>query len=217
MGNEQIIQIAGWERQEAYNFFREYDNPFFSLTVNLDVTELLHYTRSNGLSFFAAYLYASQRQIHQIPEFRYRLRGNQVVLFKQVQAGSTVFKTNKLFTFCYFEEQVSFAAFNQHVVDQVARCRRAATPLVDHDDDLAQIHYSVLPWIHFRSLSHPRNYGTADSIPKIVFGQYHLQAGRYEMPVAVDGHHALMDGYHAGLYYRGFQESINQPQSLLTP
>jgi chloramphenicol O-acetyltransferase type A len=216
MGPEQIIRIETWERQEQYQFFRNYDNPFFSVTVNLDVTELLAFTRANRLSFFAAYLYASQQQIHRIPEFRYRLQGDQVVLYEQVRAGSTVLKDNKLFTFCYFEEKESFAAFNQEVIQQVAACRQARAPLVAQDENLAQIHYSVLPWLHFSSVSHPRNYGTVDSIPKIVFGQYQLQGRRYKMPVAVDAHHALMDGYHVGLYFEGFQSSIRTPQVLLS-
>ena len=215
MNQVKIIDVEHWERQELYHFFRHYDDPFFSVTVTLDVTALLQYTRENQFSFFAAYLYASQQMVQRIPEFRYRIKGDQILLYAEIQAGSTVLKTNHLFTFCYFHEQASFSAFNAHVREQISRCRQATTPLIDHDHDLAQIHYSVLPWIHFQGLSHPRNHGTDDSIPKIVFGQYQLANDRYLMPVAVAGHHALMDGYHAGLYFEGFQRLINDPQTLL--
>lgn len=215
MSKYRVIDIASWDRKEQFQFFRNYDNPFFGLTTNLDVTQLLAYTREQGYSFFAAYLFASQRLANSIPEFRYRILGNQVLEYEKLIAGSTVLKENNVFTFCYFDHYQSFRDYNAHVIERVADCREPNTPLIDHDDDLAQIHYSVIPWVHFTGLTHPRNYGTGDSIPKIVFGKHEELAGRVLMPVSVEAHHALLDGYHLGLYFKGFQDSINDPIALL--
>ncbi|MCF6237594.1 MAG: CatA-like O-acetyltransferase, partial [Candidatus Marinimicrobia bacterium] len=98
---------------------------------------------------------------------------------------------------------------------RVALCQQPQTQLIDHDENLAQIHYSVIPWVHFSGLSHPRNYGTDDSIPKIVFGKYVTQAKKVLMPLSVEAHHSLLDGFHLGLYFEGFQQSINDPKILL--
>jgi len=209
------VDIENWERKEQYHFFRHYDNPFFGVTANLNVTNLLAYTREKGYSFFAAYLYASQKTVNHIPEFRSRIVGDEVLVYPVVVAGSTVLKGNNVFTFCYFNHIESFQEFNTHVIQQIAICQNPQTKLEDHDDDLAQIHYSVLPWIHFQGLSHPRNYGTDDSIPKIVFGKYENHGGQRLMPISVDAHHSLLDGFHVGLYFDGFQKSINDPESLL--
>ncbi len=209
------IDIENWERKEQYQFFRHYDNPFFGLTANVDVTKLLAYTQKQGYSFFAAYLFASQQQVNRIPEFRYRIIGDEVVVYPSVVAGSTVLKGNNVFTFCYFDHLTSFQEYNSHVLQQIARCQQPQTELVDHDEDLAQIHYSVIPWLHFSGLSHPRNYATDDSIPKIVFGKYEIQQGKAVMPISVDVHHSLLDGFHVGLYFDGFQNSVNDPETLL--
>lgn len=215
MSNYKVIDIENWERSEQFSFFRHYDNPFFGVTIDVDVSKLLAYTQSQGLSFFAAYLYASQQQVARIPEFRQRIMGDQVVEYVSVEAGSTVLKANNVFTFCYFDHLPSFRDFHPHVLERVAACRLTDTPLVDHDDDLAQIHYSVLPWIHFKGLTHPRNYGTDDSIPKIVFGKYVKQDEKVLMPLSVEAHHSLLDGFHLGLYFEGFQQSIDDPKTLL--
>ncbi|NQV49050.1 MAG: hypothetical protein HQ507_01030 [Candidatus Marinimicrobia bacterium] len=215
MSSFRSIDVEKWERKEQFHFFQNYDNPFFGFTTEIDVSKLLKYTRSMRYSFFAACLFASQRQVNLIPEFRYRIKGNELVEYSEISAGSTVLKTNKVFTFCYFDYFDSFQAFHGQVKDRVALCSAASARLDDHDYDPAQVHYSVIPWIHFSALSHPRNYGTDDSIPKIVFGKYSETEGRTLMPVSVEAHHSIMDGYHLGLYFEGLQQSINYPETLL--
>ena len=218
MGNStkiRVINVEEWERREQYHFFRNYDNPFFGLTANVNVNRLLEYTRTKGHSFFAAYLYISQLMVNSIPEFRYRLKDGELLDYPVISAGSTVLKANKVFTFCYFEYMDSFAAFEAHVLAQVEQCTNPGSALENHDHDLAQIHYSVIPWVHFTGVSHPRNYGGDDSIPKIVFGKYTLQDGAANMPISVEAHHSLMDGFHVGQYFEGFQSCANFPENFL--
>ncbi len=210
-----IIDVESWDRKEQFNFFLEYDNPFFGLTQNIDVTRLLEYTRLKGHSFFAAYLYISQLMVNKIPEFRYRLSDGKLLDYPIVSAGSTILKKNNVFTFCYFEYMDSFPAFEAHVLAQIEACSHPESKLLDHDHDLAQIHYSVIPWVHFTGLTHPRNYGTDDSIPKIVFGKYSIQNGVANLPVSVEAHHSLMDGFHMGQYFEGFQKCANFPDQFL--
>lgn len=215
MSDFRIIDIEQWERKEQFHFFKGYDNPFFGLTADIEVGKLLEYTRLRGHSFFAAYLYISQLQVNKIKEFRYRIMDDQVVDYAKISAGSTVLKTNKVFTFCYFNYIKSFKAFEAHVLEQIENCRQPESLLDDHDHNLAQVHYSVIPWVHFRGLSHPRNYGIGDSIPKIVFGKYVSDNGSTKMPISIEAHHALMDGFHMGQYFEGFQSCANLPENIL--
>jgi chloramphenicol O-acetyltransferase len=36
------------------------------------------------------------------------------------------------------------------------------------------------------------------------------------MPLSVQGHHALMDGLHVGMFYRDFQDLLDQSQTFIT-
>ncbi|MBC8375581.1 MAG: chloramphenicol acetyltransferase [FCB group bacterium] len=215
MSDFRIIDIEQWERKEQFHFFKDYDNPFFGLTADIEVSKLLEYTRIRGYSFFAAYLYISQLQVNKIKEFRYRIVDGQVLDYTKISAGSTVLKANEVFTFCYFKYMESFKKFEAHVLEQVENCRQPESPLDDQDHNLGQVHYSVIPWVHFRGLSHPRNYGNGDSIPKIVFGKYTSSNGTTTMPISVEAHHSLMDGFHMGQYFEGFQSCANLPENFL--
>lgn len=209
------IDVESWDRREQYEFFRDYDNPFFGLTANVDVSRLLEYVREKGYSMFAAYLYASQQQVNRISEFRYRILDNQVVEYDNISAGSTVLKDNDVFTFCYFNHLPSFKDFHPHVIERIKACRHPKTKLTDHEHNQAMIHYSVIPWVHFTAVTHPRNHGTKDSVPKIMFGKFEEKQASTNLPISVEVHHGLLDGFHVGLYFEGFQNSINDPEALL--
>jgi chloramphenicol O-acetyltransferase type A len=71
------------------------------------------------------------------------------------------------------------------------------------------IHYSALPWFSFTGLSHPRNFGDGDSIPKISFGKIFERDGKSYLPLSVHVHHGLVDGYHVGLFVQKFQQLLN--------
>ena len=62
-------------RREQFAYFRDLANPYLGVTAEVDVTEVLDWTRRTGTSFFLAVLYASVRAANAVPELRRRLRG----------------------------------------------------------------------------------------------------------------------------------------------
>jgi len=72
------------------------------------------------------------------------------------------------------------------------------------------IHFSAIPWIDFTSISHARNFSYPDSCPKISFGKMTEKDGRKTMSISIHGHHALMDGFHVGLFIDQFQKLMNE-------
>jgi chloramphenicol O-acetyltransferase type A len=66
------------------------------------------------------------------------------------------------------------------------------------------IHYSAIPWLDFTSISHARSFSFPDSCPKISFGKMTEIDGQKSMSVSIHVHHALVDGYHVGLYVDRF-------------
>ena len=69
------------------------------------------------------------------------------------------------------------------------------------------IHVSVLPWLNFSSFSHAFTHGQSNGIPKFVFGQYNTETGK--MPLAIDVHHALLDGLHVAKFIKQLQYTFN--------
>jgi chloramphenicol O-acetyltransferase type A len=208
------LDMESWPRRAHYELFRAYDNPWFNLCADVDVTALHAWSASEGgPSFFAASLWHSLMAANEIEEFRYRIRGDGVVVHPVIHGGSTVLLPDDTFRFAYYDFDPAFESFVRHIARVLDRVKLESGPLdpQDHRDDL--IHYSVIPWVSFTSFSHARRWGTDDAIPKIVFGKHHEANGRRLMPVSVEVNHALVDGLHVGRFYEVFQRRLDDAES----
>lgn len=210
--NTEYLDIENWNRKKHFYFFREYEQPFFNLCANLEVTSLKKHCRENKISFSVALLYLSLQVANRIPEFRYRIHQNKVVIHPVLHGGSTIFNKDETFSFCYFSFSEDFSEFQKNWQEMLVK--HEESPTLDPQENREDlIHYSILPWVSFTSVSHARRFGQEDSIPKIMFGKYFSPVANEEkilLPVSVEVHHALMDGWHVGKFFQGFQEKLEK-------
>ena len=80
-------------------------------------------------------------------------------------------------------------------------------------DDL--LYMTAIPWVSFTSFSHPIMALPADSIPRFAWGKFHENGNRLQMPLSVQGHHALIDGLHIARFYDRVNAYLQDPESLL--
>jgi chloramphenicol O-acetyltransferase type A len=208
------IDITDWNRKDHYQFFKSYDNPFFNICSELNVQKLYEFTEKNGLSFFVCLLYFSLKAVNEIEEFRCRILNDEVVIYERVNAGSTVLNDDNTFSFFYFDYNSDLKIFHDNVSELLKQNVNDRSGLDPRESELNMIHYSIIPWISFSSISHPRKFNTDDSIPKIVFGKYHKKENKLMMPISVEVHHSLMDGLHVGNYLKLLQKLFNNPPEI---
>lgn len=202
------FETEKWIRKDQYDFFNNYEDPFFGIGANVDVSKLKVVCKEKGLSFFLASLYCSTRAANTIENFRLRIKDDQLYLVDQLQVGSTILKEDKTFTFCYMKMEDSLESFCIENKKRV-EVQLSSGHFDPHVEKLELLYYSVIPWISFTYTKHPRNKEKDFSIPRIVFGKYFEENERTLMPVSVEAHHSLMDGYHVGQYFERFQNEIN--------
>jgi chloramphenicol O-acetyltransferase type A len=54
-----------------------------------------------------------------------------------------------------------------------------------------------------------------DSIPRISWGKYFRDDNLIKMPLSVQVHHALMDGFHVGRYFQQVQKYLDTSESWI--
>ena len=213
----QPLDIDNWHRRHHFEFFKDYELPFFNLCADVDVSKLYEWSKEEGgPSFFLASFYLSLQAANELEPFRYRLSGESVLVHEVIHGGSTVMRQDETFGFAYFDFGPSYVQFEVTGAEILEQARTASGPLLDRPDRDDLIYYSVIPWVHFTGFTHAKKLGTRDSIPKIVFGQHSEKAGARLMPVSVEVHHALMDGLDVGRFYERFQQLLNDPTALRT-
>lgn len=206
---KQLLNLATWERKDQYQFFKQFDEPFFGVCVLVDVTQAYQYAKEQNVSFFLYYLYQSLVAANEVESFRYRIQGEEVWIFDEIHASPTINRPNGTFGFAYFDYQKDFQTFLTEAQEEINRIQNT-TGLVPALSGENVIHYSSVPWINFTGISHARAYSFPDSCPKISFGKMTEDRGRRWMPMSVHVHHALMDGFHVSQYIDRFQELLNR-------
>lgn len=80
----QVIDIENWKRKEEFLFFRTFQNPMVSVTVEVDCTLAYQRAKELGVPFSLYYMHAALVAANRIEELRYRQEGEEVVLYDRV-------------------------------------------------------------------------------------------------------------------------------------
>ena len=202
------IDLETWERRSTFEFFKDFEDPYFNITANLSVARLYDMCKSNDLAFSLAFLFYSLETANEIREFRRRMIGESVVEFDRVEATQTILNEDKTFSFSYYRWKDNVVEFVSE--GRVSRDKYLSLKTFDVETDrLDLIYYSAFPWVSFTSFKHASRLNNRQTIPRMVFGKMFEENGSRKMPFSVEAHHAMMDGYHVGLYYETLQQKLN--------
>lgn len=206
-----------WARRDAFDYFRTFDKPYFNVCVRLDVAPLkamLDGAGTGGLSLACYHLALGLANAHE--PFRLRLDGGRVRIHERVDGSTTVLREDgESFGFADLPYEPDFADFAARAGDAIRAARAGQGRFEPRPDDQARVHFTTLPWMHFSSFSHARNWGREDSIPKFAFGRADADGPRLWMPMSVEVHHALMDGVHVGRFVQAFESALADPAPWL--
>jgi chloramphenicol O-acetyltransferase type A len=202
------VDISTWERRSTYEFFLDYEDPYFNIAANLDVTALYRFCKTNNVAFSLAILFVSLQSANEIREFRLRMLGEKVVEFDRVEATQTILNDDETFSFCYFEFKNDIVEFDRY--GKLARDKYKMLKTFDVETDRVDlIYYSAIPWVSFTSFKHASRHNNRQTVPRMVFGKIFDEGEKKKMPFSVEVHHALVDGIHVGRLFNLFQTKLD--------
>lgn len=203
-----LINLRTWKRRDHYRWFRKYEQPYFSVTVDVDVTAAWKRSRRRGApSFFLTSLFGMLRAANDVEAFRLRVRPRGVWRHDRVAVGPTIMRNDDTFGFLRLEPADTLNAFAARAQPALARAVTQTglrSPKHSRDDI---VFHSVLPWLRFTAFTNALP-GGADSIPRIVFGRCAPDGRRMTLPVAVEVHHALVDGLDVARFFDRFASHL---------
>lgn len=208
------IDLTPWPRRKHFEVYNSFDYPHFNLCAKVDISILLDSVKQLGLSLHTVLVYVFSKAANDYPEFRWRIRGNQVIEHEVVHPSASIMTEGDLFSFCTMKFHSDFSIFYRLAESTVAYTKENPT-LEDepgHDDLLFM---TSIPWISFTGFVHPIHMHPVDSVPRISWGKYFGEDGKILMPLSVQAHHALMDGFHVGRYFKQAQMYLDSAQSWL--
>ena len=209
--NMKKINIDKWNRKEHFEFFREFDNPFYNITTEVDCTEAFRKSKAEGISFFAYYLYKSIEAVNSIECFKYRIEDKKVVLHDVIHVAVTIARDDGTFGFSFVPFSRDFDQFILDLKKEIDAVQQSTGLRLNNDGRrMDVIHFSSLPWIKFTGLTHASNYNTSESVPKITFGRAFDRGDKKYLPIAIEVHHGLIDAFHIAKFLETFQEGLDE-------
>lgn len=208
------IDMESWPRRKHFEIFNSFDYPHFNVCADVEVTDFQPAFKDVSVSFTLGLTYALARVANSIPEFRYRIREGRVIEHEVVHPSITILLEDETFSFCTLKYVDDFLEFTLDAEKVVSRIKEK--PVLEDDpgkDDL--LYMTSIPWISFTGFIHPIHMHPVDSVPRIAWGKIFQKDSSLHMPLSVQGHHALMDGLHAGRYFSRVQELLDRPEEFV--
>lgn len=210
------IDMENWDRKEIYTAFDGYT---YTLTAELDVTEFLQTLKEKQRKFYPSICYCIARTVNKNQNYRYAKVSGEVGYWDQVQAHYTVLRknTDHLFTHQRTLYTEDFSDFYIRFLEDKEKAENGDSLYFDKSDSMDNVHISIMPNTSFTGLSYSKpasftKYGTPNTsfIPFVMIGKYHATGDRMKMPVTVEFHHAVNDGYHAEVFFQQLESCCRE-------
>ena len=210
------IDINNWERKEIFNHFLNQQTSF-SITKDIDITELYKVTKEKGVKFYPVFIYLITSIVNSNKHFRmnFNSEGDFGYWDKLVPMYTIFDKKSELFSAISTNTEGGFQKFyDDYVADaKLYNGTGKLFPKTPIPENVVNI--SMIPWTSFTGFNLNINNNQNYLLPIVTAGGFVHKNSDIYLPISLQVHHAVCDGFHAALFMEKFQILAANPQELL--
>ncbi len=191
------VDMETYSRREHYEHYKNNVPCTYSMTANVDITGLKEKAAEKGVKFYPALIYVISKAVNRREEFRTCHDKNGMLGYYDVLHPTyTVFdKKSETFSSLWTQYDEDFHTFCKNVENDItAFTGRGFLPQKDAPENLLNI--SAIPWRSFTGFNLNLPLGHEFYLPIFTAGKYFTENGRTFIPLSVQVHHAVCDGFH---------------------
>ena len=201
------INLNEWSRGKLFETYIESMRVVMSLTADVNAAPLLKFTKANGLKFYPAMIWAVAKTVNARGEFKYgwNERG-ELIKWDFVSPSYAEFhKEDENCTKTVTEYSGDLFEFHARFLRDREKYKNSRGFVENQPPNFFDV--SCLPWLRYRSFDmHVFDEGKFLA-PVVTWGRYEREGERRPMPLTLNIHHAVADGFHlarlALLFYVG--------------
>lgn len=205
--NFRIINKENWDRKEYFDHYFSSIPCTYSMTVKLDITKL----KNLNQKIYPTMLYFITKIVNQHSEFRTTFDVNgQLGIFEKMLPCYTIFhKDTETFSNIWTEHSEDYAVFCKSYEKDMEMFGSVKGLIAKPDIPANNFPVSMLPWTSFEGFNLNLQKGYEYLLPIFTIGRYYQENERYILPLAIQVHHAVCDGFHLSRFVTELQEVIN--------
>jgi chloramphenicol O-acetyltransferase type A len=207
------VDLERYPRRRLFECFRNHQVPVFSISSQIDISGYGEFVAAHDLRFYTTLCCLISRAINASPCFRHRIVDGVLLEYPQVHPSINVALEDESFSFADAFHCGSFPEDYASLREAFARARQHPNQEFRGglDDRFFLTH---LPWLSFTGIQHPFTPEYA-SIPLISTGRSFRSNGAELLPIAVQAHHALVDGMHVARMLEHLSHLCRHPQEVV--
>jgi len=196
-----------WARKEYFEHYFSNVPCTYSMTVKLDITKI----RERQIKLYPAMLYYLTTIVNRHSEFRTSFNENdELGIYSEMIPCYTVFHKHtetfsNLWTVYTSNIEEFLAEYENDILQYGNQKGMMAKPNVPSNN----FSVSMIPWATFEGFNLNLQKGYDYLKPIFTMGRYYQKAGRTLIPLAIQVHHAVCDGFHVCRFIDELQELIN--------
>lgn len=203
-----LMDIGQWNRKEYYLHYIQNLRCTYSLTTNIDITSLKHEMNKLNLKIYPALIYMITTAVNRQKEFRMEHDPDgHLGYWDELSPSYTVFnKDNQTFSSIWTGYDSSFPNFYHECMQDITAYSASTTMMPKPDMPRNTFNISSIPWTDFTAFNLNVHNEGLYLLPIFTIGKFIHQEDKILMPLAVQVHHAVCDGFHLGSFINNLQE-----------
>ena len=157
-------------------------------------------------------LYGVTTILNRHEEFRTALDKNgQVGVFSEMLPCYTIFhKETETFSSIWTEFTADYTEFLQNYQKDIDAYGERKGMFAKPNPPENTFPVSMIPWTSFEGFNLNLKKGYDDLLPIFTFGKYYEDGGKYHIPLSIQVHHAVCDGFHVCRFLDELQDLLNK-------
>lgn len=203
-----LMDIGQWKRQEYYLHYIQNLRCTYSLTTNIDITALKHEMNKLNYKIYPALIYMITTAVNRQKEFRMEHDNDgRLGYWDEMSPSYTVFnKDNETFSSIWTGYDSSFPNFYNACMQDISTYSSSISIMPKPNMPRNTFNISSIPWTDFTAFNlNVYNEGIY-LLPIFTIGKFIHQEDKILMPLAVQVHHAVCDGFHLGRFINNLHE-----------
>ena len=193
--------------------FADFLTSRYSMTVKLNALKTYELAKKENIPFFNLTSACILETINEIPEFKWRIIGDNVVEYEKINAVSPIMQNDytireiEIKPACEFGDIFQWSEYVENNKNNIEDNQYLVEPMKRDEEPIANL--SCIPWIDFDSMTNIIA-SPNQIMPVISWGKLVDE----KIPVSLTASHIFIFGWHFKLFYENLERYLNNPEKL---
>lgn len=209
------FDINSWNRKEHFEHYRNLQC-LFTLTSEIEISIFLEYLKNNKYKFYSSIIYLISKLVNSTLEFKMSIKNNEIIIWDTLHPSYTIFNQ---------KEEIFSAIWTQYNNDKGIFFKEFEKDNNNYKNfkslfpksKMPENHFNIscIPWINYSGFSLHLPELKDYFQPIITIGKYNKKESNTILPLTIQVHHSVCDGFHIAKFINRLQEWCNAPEKYL--